>query len=149
MSCRRFRAKPVEAVAQVLPAATPRISDSMAMTTSWMPYWTMTSMPQPACISLMRLAITNGIMHSKMTSPTTRIGVKIAGFLNSRMLLLSVLMIPVIPENSSYPNSGSLPPPWAAAPRRIHTSCGAAPSGVYQTNSMKINENRGIGNRAL
>ena len=39
------------------------------------------------------------------------------------MLLLSVL---IIPENSSYPNSRSLPPPWAAAPRRIRISCGAA-----------------------
>ena len=79
-------------------------------------------MPQPACISLTRLAITNGMMHSRTTSPTTRIGVRIAGFLNSRMLLLSVL---IIPENSSYPNSWSLPRAISAAPRRIRLSRGA------------------------
>ena len=72
---------------------------------------------------------------------------RIAGFLNSRMLLLSVLIISVILENSSYPNSRSLPPPWAAVPRRIRTSRGTAlPSGVCKTN---FNENPEIDNRDL
>ena len=37
MSCRRLRAKPVEAVAQVLPAATPNTRDKTAITSSCTP----------------------------------------------------------------------------------------------------------------
>ena len=50
-------------------------------------------MLQPACIWFTRLAMMSGMMHSKITSTVTKNGVKIAGFLNSRILRASVFTI--------------------------------------------------------
>ena len=86
MSLLKLRAKPVAAVAQVFPAATPKTRDRKAMRMSSPPYLRMTSMPHPACIWFTSVAIIEGMMHSRTTSTITKSGVSIAGFLNSRIL---------------------------------------------------------------
>ena len=83
----------MDAVAQVEPAAAPKISEITAMAIRATPYRTMTSMVHPACISLTRLAITKGIAHSRMTSTVTNSGVRIEAFLYSRMLRAKTFII--------------------------------------------------------
>ena len=58
----------------------------------------MTSIEQPACIWLTRLAITKGIAHSRTTSTVTSRGVRIEVFLYSRMLRDKVLTIEFMPR---------------------------------------------------
>src|SRR5699024_4668450 len=50
-------------------------------------------MPQPALMSLMRLDMMKGMMHSMTTSIATRMGVAMDSFLYSRMLFASCFTI--------------------------------------------------------
>ena len=93
ISCRRFRAKPQEAVEQAEPARAPKVSARPAMRISARPYRRITPISQPALISLTSRAITKGIMHSRITSPVTKTGARIEGLLNSLILFISTLII--------------------------------------------------------